>query len=77
MVVVPRPSPTGTGLGDAVIVAVDASGLAVGACASGAFGGLHAKKNSGMTTAAVRMNCFIMSLFVEFLEPASLVNPFR
>jgi len=63
MVVVPGPSPVVTGFGDAVIVAVDAAGLAAGAFASGAFDGLHAaKKNTGKTTAVVRMNRFINSL---------------
>jgi hypothetical protein len=44
----------GTGFGDAVIVAVDAPGLADGTFASGALEGLHApKKNSGKTTAVI------------------------
>ena len=47
-------------MGEAVIVAVDAPGLVVGALASGALETLHAaKKNSGMTTAMVRMDRFI------------------
>jgi hypothetical protein len=53
-------SPAGTGFGDAVIVAMDAPGLADGTFASGAFEGLHAaNKNSGKRTAVVRMNRFI------------------
>ena len=78
MVVVPVPSPTDTGLGDAVIFATDAPGLVGGASsASGAAEGLHpAKKNSGKRIAA-DMNFFIkMCLILEFLEVASLLKPF-
>jgi len=78
MVVVPGPSPTDTGLGDAVIFATDAPGLVGSASsASGAVEGLHpAKKNSDKRIAA-DMNFFIkMCLILEFLEAASLVKSF-
>jgi hypothetical protein len=68
MVVVPTPSPAGTGFGDAVIIAADAAGLAGDTFASGFFEELHAaKKNSGKRTAAVRINRFIKILcFLSF-----------
>jgi hypothetical protein len=65
---------------------VDAPGLVVGAFASGAFEGLHAaKKNSGKTTAVVRMNRLIklvacgVSRIVSFRQLASqrVVNKLR
>jgi hypothetical protein len=60
MVVVPSPSPVGTGFGDAAIVAVEAAGLEADTFASGFFDGLHAaKKNSSERTAAVGTNRFI------------------
>jgi hypothetical protein len=58
MVVLPIPSPAGTGFGDAVIVAVDAAGLPVGTLAF--FEESHAaKKISCKRIVVVRMSCFI------------------
>jgi hypothetical protein len=78
IVVVPGPSPIITGLGDAVIVAADAAGLAADEFASGFFDGPHAaKKNNGRRIAIVGLNRFMRSLLMVFLEGLAFVKSRR